>query len=334
MKSTYYHERDLLKTVQPSMRYPGGDLEAWRKSAREKLIDLLGLDRMLPAEAELQIEWEKEQENFREIRFTFQTEPGYRVPAHLLLPHGVKRPPLMICVQGHSTGMHISLARVVYEKDEITIAGGDRDFAIRSVKEGYAAIAMEQRSFGELRNPDRDKQFCLEPAMTSLLMGRTTIGGRVWDICRLIDLVEKEFADLVDTDAICLMGNSGGGTATTYTAALEDRIKLAMPSCAVCAYRDSIGAMHHCPCNYVPRIALYFDMGDLIAMAAPKYYVQVNGAEDKIFPLDGAKECFEQGKKAYEVLGCADRIAHVIGPEGHRFYADLAWPVVHRFMGR
>ena len=81
------------------------------------------------------------------------------------------------------------------------------------------------------------------------------------------------------------------GTATVYAAALEDRIKLAMPSCAMCTYKDSIGAMPHCTCNFIPHIAEYFDMGDLMALAYPKYYVQVSGKEDPIFPITGAIIC-------------------------------------------
>lgn len=334
MKCTYDYERELYARVTPSLSYDGGDFRAWQRAARAKLEELLGMDRMLPADLDLHVEWEEEREGYTEIRFTFQSEPGYRVPAHLLLPHGVKKPPLMICLQGHSPGMYISLGIVKQEKDELSIRGGNRDFCVRAVKEGYAAIALEQRSFGELKNPNKELDACLEPAMTALLMGRTTLGERVWDVCRMIDVVETHFADKVDVNAICLMGNSGGGTATAYAAALEDRIKLAMPSCSICTFRDSIGAMHHCSCNYAPRIGLYFDMGDLIAMACPKYYVQVNGAEDRIFPLNGAKECFEQGKRAYEQAGCPNRLAHVIGEEGHRFYADQAWRIVHEYIGR
>ena len=334
MKCSYDYERELFRQVKPLMSYAGGDLNEWKKAAREKLRELLGMDRMLPAAPELSVEWEKQRDGYTEMRFTFQTEPGYFVPAHLLLPCGVKKPPLMICLQGHSPGMYISLGIVKQEKDELSIKNGNRDFCIRAVKEGYAAISLEQRSFGELKNPNKELDACLEPAMTALLMGRTTIGERVWDVSRMIDAVESHFADKVDVRAICLMGNSGGGTATAYAAALEDRIALAMPSSAICTFRDSIGDMHHCSCNYVPRIGLYFDMGDLIAMACPKYYVQVNGKEDKIFPIEGAKECFRQGERAYESFGSADRLTHVIGEEGHRFYADEAWRVVHEYIGR
>ena len=85
------------------------------------------------------------------------------------------------------------------------------------------------------------------------------------------------------------MGNSGGGTATAYIAALEERIVLAIPSCAMCTYKDSIGAMPHCACNYVPNIANIFDMSDLMAMAHPKHFIQVSGKDDDIFPLFAAE---------------------------------------------
>jgi hypothetical protein len=100
----------------------------------------------------------------------------------------------------------------------------------------------------------------------------------------------------------------------------------------MCTYKDSIGAMHHCPCNYVPHISEFFDMGDLMALAYPKYFIQVSGKEDNIFPISGAREVFEKGKAAYTDMNAADRIALVEGFEGHRFYADDAWPIVHQMM--
>lgn len=315
------------------MAYDGSSFEKWQISAKRTLSQLLGMDKFEKTAPEPDIEFETQHDGMTEIRFTFQSEPGYRVPCHLLIPNGIEKPPLMICLQGHSKGMHISLGRPKYEGDENSIQNGDRDFCVRAVKEGFAAIALEQRNFGECGG-DESGPRCFESAMTALIMGRTTIGERVWDVSRLLDLVEAEFADRVDITRICCMGNSGGGTATAYIAALEDRIVLAMPSCAMCTFRDSIGAMHHCACNYVPRIAEHFDMGDLMAMAYPKYYIQVSGIEDPIFPLPGAEEVFEKGKLAYKTAGADLRCHLVKGNGGHRFYADDAWPIVHKFLGR
>ena len=333
MKTAYEFNKELIQKVVPSFSYEGKNLLSWQKEAREKLINLMGLDKFSKVDADLDIEYEKKLEGSTEIRFTYATEEGYRVPCHLFLPDGVKNPPVIIPLQGHSTGMHISIGRPKFPGDEDDIKGGDRDFCVRALKEGFAAIAMEQRSFGECGGTEKGPQ-CFESAMTALLMGRTTAAERVWDIMRLIDLLEESFSDRVDTDCICCMGNSGGGTATAYVAALEDRIKLAMPSCAVSTYKDSIGAMMHCACNYIPSIANYFDMGDLIAMSYPKYYVQVNGVKDDTFPISGAEAMFKQGKSAYDEMGMGDRLFHVKGSDGHRFYADDSWPIVHKFLGK
>lgn len=323
-------KKNLLEAV-PAMAYPGGDPENWKPAAREKLRSLLGLHRILPVQPQLEIEYENVTPTHTEIRFTFQSEAGYRVPCHLLLPTGVTNPPVLICLQGHSTGMHISLGIAKYPGDEQLIAGGDRDFCVRAVQEGYAAIAMDQRGFGECGGTETGPK-CFEASLTSLLQGRTLLGERVWDVCRLMDVLEDFFADRLDTTRICLMGNSGGGTVTAYTAALDDRVVLAMPSSAVCTFRESIGAVRHCSCNYVPDIANWFDMGDLIAMAYPKYYIQVNGVKDPSFRISGAKAAFEAGRQAYLQGGAAHRCTLIEGPEGHRFYADLAWPIVHKYM--
>ena len=329
MKTSYEHNKEIIRKIQPTMSYNGKDYGSWKATAREQLKTLLGFDNFIPSALLTEIQYTKNLPGFNEIRFTFQSEQGYRVPCVMRIPSGAGKPPVIICLQGHTSGMHISLGEARNSRDEASISGGDRDFCVRAVREGFAAVALEQRNFGEVGEGG-----CFESAMTALLSGRTAIGERVWDISRLIDVLEDEFSDIINVQRIGIMGNSGGGTTTVYAAALEDRIKLAMPSCAMCTYRDSIGAMHHCACNYIPRIAEYFDMGDLMAMACPKYFIQVSGREDDIFPLGGAAEAFGAGKKAYEDNSAGDRCVMITGNGGHRFYADDAWPWVHKFFNK
>lgn len=321
----------LAKGITPSLRYQAGeDFAAWQSNAKDKLTELLGLP--LPScDAEFEVEYDRECEDFREIRFTFQSEPGYRVPCHLLVPHtDAKKIPLFVCLQGHSKGMHISLGRPKFEGDEQSISGGDRDFAIRIVKEGYCALAVEQRCFGECGGTEKGPD-CAKASLTAILMGRTTIGERVWDVSRVLDVIAEKF-DFVDMEQIGCMGNSGGGTATFYIGCLEERVKYVMPSCAVCTYWDSIIDVHHCTCNYVPNIAKYFDMGDLAGLIAPRYLVTVCGAKDDIFPLPGVKATMALAEDLYKAAGAEGNCALVVGAEGHRFYADDAWPVMNAFM--
>ncbi len=330
MKTTYDFLKEKLQTVKPNFSYNGENYDSWKTAAREKLNSLIGMDKFEKVEPETEIEFTNKIEGATEIRFTFQSEKGYRVPCHMLLPDNKPNPPVIICLQGHSPGMHISLGRAKTEYEIELATNGDRNFAIRAIKEGFAAVALEQRNFGELSG----NIGCLESSMNNLLMGRTTIGERVWDVQRLIDLLETEFADKVDVNCISLLGNSGGGTATAYTAALEDRIILAVPSCAMASFKDSIGAMNHCPCNYIPNISNTFDMNDLMAMAYPKYFIQVSGKEDEIFPIFAARKVFEDGKKAYLDNNAENRCAMVEGNGGHRFFADDTWPIIHKFLNR
>ena len=329
-KSPMIKNYEIVKAVSPSMRYKSGEsFDEWKKEAKKKLYTLLGMDRFTQCSPDFNLEYVKDEGEFTEYRFTMRSEENYYFPAVMRVPAGVEgKMPLIVCLQGHSTGFHISLGVPKFEGDQNTISGGDRDFAVRAVKEGFIALCIEQRNFGECSGKEEPGTNCFQSSMRALLTGRTTIGERVWDIQRCLDVVLERF-DFIDTARIMCMGNSGGGTATIYAACLEERFSLAMPSCAVCTYKHSIAAMHHCACNYIPDIANYFDMGDLCAMVAPRKLVIVNGAQDTGFLKEGVDECYEVAKAGYAAAGVKDYCRLVTGAQGHRFYADLSWPVLH-----
>ncbi len=141
------HE-SLLRGVSPHCRYREDASPAeWRQEARRTLIQLLGL-KLIPAEKrDARVLDRREEKDWEEFRLSLPTEPGYESLMHLLLPKGVSHPPVVICLQGHSTGMHISLGRPHYPGDEEDIAG-DRDYALQAVRNGFAALTIEQRGFG------------------------------------------------------------------------------------------------------------------------------------------------------------------------------------------
>ncbi len=327
------HLHKILDSIKPAMSWDGKeDIAAWQKRARVRLAEILGLAEIekCAVKPEIEIEYDRYAEDLdcREIRFRVQTEENVTVPCHLCIPKDAKLPlPVVITLQGHSKGMHRSLGRIKYDGE---VNAGDRDFVVRALKEGVCGIAMEQRGFGECGSQPDGNPNCVQASMRAVLLGRSMIGQRVWDIMRLIDAISEKFPDIIDVNKIMCLGNSGGGTATIYASALDERIKVSIPSCAVCRYADSIGGMLHCECNYVPGIAKDFDMGDFCAMVAPRSLVVVNGIEDDIFPINGAKACVEVGRQAYRALGVEDKINHVVGDGGHRFYADPAWPHIHK----
>ncbi|MBR2931058.1 MAG: hypothetical protein IKC32_07495 [Clostridia bacterium] len=326
---------ELLTGITPAMRYADGmDFSEWQKTARAKLFDILGMNKYEKCDPLFNIEYKTETDTYTEYRFTVQSEPNYFVPSVMRIPKGMEtqKNPLMLCLQGHSTGFHISLGKPIYEDDEITISGGDRDFCVRGVEEGYVCVAIEQRGFGECKGGEELPRGCHLTSMAAMMSGRSTLGERAWDVMRVLDAILEHF-DFIDEEKICLMGNSGGGTATYYTCCVDERISLCMPSSAVCSWDMSVGVKRHCTCNYVAGIAKYFDMGDLAGLIAPRKLIIVHGITDVGFYKPGVDKCYDLAEKMYDVAGVPQNCDLVTGPFGHRFYADLSWPVVHKMMG-
>lgn len=297
----------------------------WRRELAGKLKELLGV---MPQKAPLQMrmEYERTHEQFYERRFTFETEADCEVPCHLLIPrHGDGPFPTVICLQGHSTGMHISLGRMPEDADKVHV-GTDRDYAIQAIQRGWAALVIEQRCFGERRARHVGPEYasgCQQAAMQALLLGRTMIGERVWDVRRALDILET-FSE-VDMRRLVCVGDSGGGTITYYLTCVEPRIAAAIPAVAVCTYKDSIGRIYHCTDNYIPGVYQYFEMGDLAGLIAPRPLIIVAGRHDDIFPIAGVEENFAIIQRIYDAADASDRCRLVVGEGGHRFYAQQAW---------
>lgn len=327
--NSHAYEVENLKKNQPLLQYDGNvSFDEWQRNARKKLTELLGLP-LESCDPMFEVEYRKTFPDYTEIRFTVQTEPGYHVPCHLLIPGGGKdRIPLTVCLSGHGGGMHVVLGRAKNEADEKALREWPhRAMGPRAIKEGRAALIIEARNFGE-SSVNGYGTSCTEAGKIAIIMGRTIIGERVWDAMRILDAVAEHFNEIDMTDIVCT-GNSGGGTATYYLACVEDRITAAMPSCAVCEYEASIAAMPHCLCNHIPGIRRYFEMGDLGGLIAPRKLVIAAGEKDPGFPIEGTYRSFEKVQKLYEAAGVPENCALVVSEGGHFNYADLLWAKIH-----
>lgn len=319
----------LLKNkIKPILNFnENNDYNTWQEQIKSKFIELLGIDKIKENACALNIEIESEEikEDYKQIRFTFESEKGAVVPCYLLIPNtGKERYPLAITLQGHSTGFHNSIGVLKYEGDEERQP--QNCFALQAISHGYAALAIEQRGMGE-RRPVAEHQvgahMCEYEAHIALLFGRTILGERVWDVSKAIDAM-VEFPQ-IDTDKILITGNSGGGTVSYYSACFDNRIKLCVPSCSFCTYADSIMNYYHCSCNFIPHAYEWFDMQDLACLIAPKPLVIIAGKEDRIFPLYGVKKGFETVLKIYATAGASEKCKLIETPKGHFWCNDIVW---------
>ncbi|NLV75335.1 MAG: hypothetical protein GXY52_11750 [Chloroflexi bacterium] len=328
-----YHA--LYRAVTP--RYPLDDLtpagvSAWQARLRPALRAALGLTRM---EADLashtpQAELLEREvcEGFVRERWTLTTEPDLALPFYLLRPDPLPagRLPLVLTPHGHNVpGIYAG----VYADEEERRSGveGQRDIAVQAARQGYLAIAPTARGFGETRTPADIAAGALNSCRTrtlqGLLVGRTVIGERVWDLERLLDWALAEQS--VDPARVAITGNSGGGTASFFAAACDVRYSAALPGSYYCSLADSIGSIYHCDCNYVPDILSLGELGSLAGLIAPRYVRFLNGRLDPIFPIEAAREQFAHTHAIYAAAGVPERCSLWIGPEGHRYYSAGAW---------
>lgn len=318
----------LISRMSPALGYQGGEVRDWQRRFRRKLGELLGIPHPKRVPLKVRSLWKRPLGAGVVEKIVFTSEPFADVPAYVCLP-GKAKPPYVffICLQGHSTGMHVSLAVDREDENKPFRVEGDRDFALGCMERGIAALCIEQRSMGTRLEKAQKRvaphSGCHDATMRALILGRTLIGERVFDVDRGIDyLVERGDVDL---KRIGVMGNSGGGTISMFSAALLPRIAFAMPSCYFCTFRDSLMSIYHCEDNYVPGLYRYGEMWDVMGLFAPRPVVIVAGRKDEIFPLAGVQRAFRELKRIYRAAGAGGNCQLVIGGEGHRFYAREGW---------
>ena len=311
--------------------------EVWRNRARPALRQLLGLDRM---EEELrgwrpavELGEETPMDGYARTKGVLRTEPDVSVPFYLLRPPGDGPFPLAILPHGHGPlGQYVNLYKTPMEKARI--AREDRDAAVQAVRRGYLAIAPATRGLGCPGVPDingrHGERDCRSQMIHCLLAGRTPMGERVWDMSRLLDWGLA--LPGVDSQRVLIMGNSGGGVVSLFSAACDTRITVAVSSCAYASFIRKDGTVQLCDCNLVPDILRFGDAHDIAGLIAPRHFLAVHGAKDKLFYLDDIKATAARTRPLFAAPGVPKHFDLRIGPEGHRFYKDLLWPFVEGAM--
>jgi dienelactone hydrolase len=310
--------------------------ELWQRKLRTKVTELLGgfPSERVPLRAEtLEV---REFPGYRREKFVFQSKPGLSVLGYLLTPTSGRAPyPAMVCVPGHGRGVDDIVGIDDAGADRTNKDGYQHDFALQVVEHGMAAVAIEPLAFGCRRDPANKKRglkqsACQPSAGAALLFGQTMIGWRVWDVMRTIDWIESRKE--LDASRVGCMGISGGGTCTTFAAALEPRIRAALISGYLNTFRDSVMTIAHCMDNYVPGILKWAEMYDVAGLIAPRPLFVESGEKDNIFPVQASRESFARVQKVYEVFGAADRAEQEVFPDEHSFWGVKGLPFLARHL--
>jgi dienelactone hydrolase len=336
------HDQAMYARITPEFEFQGDTpqkFQAWAEAFRPRLRQALGLEAIAAQTAGHQPTAVRGKviELADHIRESWHlwVEPSVPLPFYLLRPKGtVGARPLVLTPHGHNHPyIYVGIAHD--EAERKSIQEGERDIAVQAVREGYLVIAPTARGFGETRTQQEIEEgkvsSCHTQLMHDLLVGRTPVGERVWDISCLIEWALGNLD--MDAGRIAVTGNSGGGTVALFAAACEPRISAAMPGSYFCTFRGSIGTIRHCDCNYIPGLLGLGEMYDIAGLIAPRPFLAIAGVQDPIFPIDHVRTAFRRLHRIYTAAGVPERCALSEGQGGHRFYKADVWPFLRRWWG-
>jgi dienelactone hydrolase len=328
---TLWQEYEVMPRQLACRATTRAEWQAWHTQLKARINELLG--RFPEAKTPLQPQCLEVHDlpDYKLEKIAFQSEQGVHVPCYVLTPHHVAPPyRAVIALHGHGSGGAAHLVGRVRDEatrteEEAQIEAHNYDYAHQLALHGFMVFVPEQRGFGERMEGDPGMTFgsdmwrssCRSLTYNALLMGKTLLGMRVWDVIRTLDYIESR--PEATTGKVGCVGLSGGGTTTLYAAVVEPRIAAVVLSGAFSSFRSSIMSTIHCDCNYIPGILQYAEMADIAALIAPRPLLIEAGTEDPIFPVADVRVASAEVARSYALLGVPERFDQDIFVGGHRF---------------
>ena len=251
-------------------------------------------------------------QSFSVEHIVYESRPGYFVTASLFLPASAEKTkaPVIIYCSGHSNTGYRSYQKIL----------------LNLVSKGFIVFAFDPIGQGErlqYLNQAGDKSSFRWPAWEHsyagaqlFITGNTLARDFIWDGIRAIDYLETRKE--VDVNRIGITGRSGGGTQSAYIAAFDQRIKAVAPENYITNYKrliESIGAQD-AEQNFFYGIRRGLDMGDLLAVRAPKPVLLITTSQD-MFPIQGARETAIETERVYKAFGRSQDFAMVTDDAPH-----------------
>jgi dienelactone hydrolase len=304
---------DAWQMVYDERKTPEQIVE-YQRDMRAKFIEAIGgFPERTPLNA--QVTGRVERDQFTVEKILFESEPGFYVTGAMFLPDPDKFPPpwpgvLVVC--GHTPhGKQLD----TYQRGTALLAlNGLAAFIIDPICQGERSQLLNKQ--GKQGEGGSTTGHTLV-GTGAILVGRNTARYEIWDAMRALDYLESR--DDIRADALGCMGNSGGGTQTAYLMALDDRVKVAAPSCYIVGFERLLHTIgpQDAEQNIFGQLAFGMDHADYLMMRAPRPTLLCAATGD-FFEIEGVWETFRKAKRLYTRMGASENvdIVEFDGPHG------------------
>ncbi len=287
-------------------------IAAYQKNLREQFLRAIG---GLPERTPLnpRVTGVIRRDGYRVEKVIFESQPKFYVSALLFVPEGDRFTPpfpgvLVPC--GHAAD---AKAYEAYQTMGALLA-----------LNGMAALVFDPIDQGERSQMPaalpklRGTTAHTTLGIGSILLGCNTARFEIWDGMRAIDYLQSRRE--IDPNRIGCTGNSGGGTQTSYLMALDDRIKVAAPSCYITGFEALLSTIgpQDAEQNIFGQLAFGMDHADYLMMRAPTP-ILICAATKDFFDIQGSWTCFRYAKRLYTRIGVPERISLLENDAEHNY---------------
>lgn len=261
-------------------------------------------------ELDVQVLESEKLEKVTRKKITYVASKGDRVPAYLLIPHGIQQPaPAIVCLHGTSG-----------PKGRTAGMGADYPrYTLELAERGYVTIAPDYTLLGDNQT---------DPESLGYTSG--TMKG-IWCHMRAVDLLES--LPEVDKQRIGCCGVSLGGHNSLFLAAFDPRMKVVVSSSGFDSFTDYMDGdlTGWCQKRYMPAIAdiygkdpkrLPFDFPEVLAAIAPRSIYIHAPLDDHNFKVESARRCVAAASAVYRLLGAGQKLVAVYPPGPHGYPAE------------
>lgn len=291
------------------------DWTAHRAEYEAQLYEMLGLD-PLPEKTPLEpvITGSIEHDDIVVEKLQFQSRPGLYVTADLYLPKQLDGPaPTVLYVCGHGRVKHDGVSygnKVHYHHHGVWFA-----------RNGYVCLMIDTLQLGEIEGLHHGTYH--EDMWWWFSHGYTPAGVEAWNCIRALDYLETR--EEVDAERMGVTGRSGGGAYSWWIAAIDQRIKVAVPVAGITDLENHVvdGVISgHCDCMFMVN-TYQWDYAKVAALVAPRPLLIANTDRDSIFPLDGVVRLYDKVRHIYQLYGATEKLGLNITAGPHQDTQEL-----------
>lgn len=289
---------------------PPDSREAWEARAKELRAQILfsaGLD-PLPEKTPLnpRVTGRLEGPDYTIENVAIETYPGFFLCGNLFRPKTGKGPfPGIVNPHGHAAQGRLQMDPDVPPAAPAPAKPGKGQsnlvaIGVSLARQGFVVFAYDMVGYNDTNQVAQHREFCKDPR--PWLWNVSLFGLQLWDSIRALDYVAS-LPD-VDRERIGMTGASGGGTQTFFLAAVDERVKAAVPVNMVSAYMQG-----GCLCENGPGLRVGADNPEIAALIVPRPLLLVAATGD--WTKNNPAEEWPAIRKVYDLFGKGDRTACV-----------------------